>query len=411
MQICLISPGHLSTNPRLVKEARALRSVGHKVHVIYGRYKPWGTANDELIADELGTVTAVPFGPTEAPRPIYLRQSVYRHAARISVGLGFKPQSVIEAAHGPVVRDLIKAALKVRADLYIAHYVAALPAAARAATRYSAAFAFDAEDFHLGDLPDAPQHTLEKQIIRAIESHYQPGTAYMTAASPLIAEAYAETYGILMPTVILNVFPKANAPAAPTPCGSAKPEPSVYWFSQTIGPGRGLETAIEAIAKAKSAPHLYLRGIPSAGYTERLRNLAAQIGAAERLHFLDPAPPDELERLGAQFDLGYSGETGFSPNNLRALSNKLFSYLLGGVPSLATDIPAHRQIAPELGEAMQLFPVGDVAALAAAIDSFLLHPERLAAARAHAWHLGQMRFNWDVEQTRLTDIVGKAVTC
>jgi glycosyltransferase involved in cell wall biosynthesis len=381
------------------------------VHVIHGRFKAWGTSNDKSIAAEMGFVTPVAFGPTEAPRRIYLRQNIARHAARAAFRLGLRTQMVVETAHSPVVRDLIAVAQTVRAELYVAHYVAALPAAARAAARYGAAYAFDAEDFHLGDLPDAPQHALERQVIRAIESRYLPGAAYSTAASPLIADAYTETYGISLPTVILNVFPKVNAPTSPTPCGSAAPGPSLYWFSQTIGPGRGLETAIEAIARAKSAPHLYLRGTPAVGYDDHLRSLAVRLGTADRLHFLDPAAPDELERLGSLYDLGYSGEAGLSSNNLRALGNKLFSYLLGGVPSLATDIPAHRRISSEMGKAMTLFPIGNADALASAIDRFLLHPQYLAAARADAWHLGQARFNWDAEQAHLIEIVGKAVTC
>ncbi len=408
MRVCLISPGHLSTNPRLVKEAHALQTAGHTVHVVCGRFKAWGTANDGPLAAEIGSVTSVPFGPVEASRRTYLRQSITRHVARSMVGFGLDSQSLVEAAHSPVVRDLAVAARTVHADLYIAHYVAALPAAAHAAARHGAAYAFDAEDFHLGDLPDAPEHALEKRIIHAIESRYLPGTAHITAASPLIAEAYAETYGIPHPTVILNVFPKANAPAAPTPRGTAEPGPSMYWFSQTIGPGRGLETAVEAIARAESRPHLYLRGTPAAGYAAHLLSFAARAGAADRLHFLDPAPPDQLERLGASYDLGYIGEADVTQSRLRALTNKLFSYLLGGVPSLATDIPAHRQLAPQLGEAMTLFSIGDAAALAVAIDQLLLDPQRLASARAQAWSLGQTRFNWDVEQVKVKSIVNVA---
>jgi glycosyltransferase involved in cell wall biosynthesis len=411
MRVCLISPGHLSTNPRLVKEARALQSAGHTVQVIHGRFKAWGTANDKPLAAELTSVTPVAFGPTEASRRNYLRQNITRRAARVAVRLGLRTQTVAEAAHSPIVLDLIAAAQTVRAELYIAHYVAALPAAAHAAARYGAAYAFDAEDFHLGDLPDAPQHALERRIIRSIESRYLRGAAYVTASSPLIAEAYTETYGISLPTVILNVFPRANAPTEPTTSGSVKVGPSVYWFSQTIGPGRGLETAIEAIARAKSAPHLYLRGTPTVGYDEHLRRMAMRAGVEDRLHLLDPASPDELERIGAHYDLGYSGEEGFSPNNLRALGNKLFSFLLGGVPSLVTDIPAHRQISSELGKAMTLFPIGNADALASAIDSFLLHPQSLAAARTHAWHLGQARFNWDTEQVLLNDLAWKAARC
>lgn len=407
MRICIVTPGALGSNPRVVKEATALQEAGHDVHVVSIRTLPHLEFCDRnVLANASWRATRVDLNT----RPRYRIERITQLAAR-SIFRALPLPLIADWSIGASMRLITKHAADVRADLYIAHYVAALPAAARAASRYGAAYAFDAEDFHLGDLPDAPQHELEKGIISAIESRYLPRAAYMTAASPLIAEAYAATYGISLPTVILNVFPKANAPAAPTPCGSAKPGPSIYWFSQTIGPGRGLETAVEAIARAKSAPHLYLRGSAAVGYNEHLRSLATQAGAADRLHFLNPAPPDELERLGALYDLGYSGELTETRNRQIALTNKLFSYLLGGVPSLATDIPAHRQIAPEFGNAITLFPIGDTAALAAAIDSFLLHPQRLASARAHAWHLGQTRFNWERERVLLTDIARKTATC
>lgn len=404
-RICLVSPGHLSTNPRLVKESLALKSIGCEVVVLHGSYMPWGASTDRAIAAEIGLAHAVTFGPSEARRAVYLRQTLLRRAARAVARIGAADGFLLEAAHSPIMADLAAKAGQVRAHLYIAHYVAALPAAARAAKRHGALYAFDAEDFHLGDLPDTPEHALEKRIIRAIESRYLPGAAYVTAASPMIAEAYAETYGIPLPTTVLNVFAKRNAPALPTPRGSAEPGPSLYWFSQTIGPGRGLETAIEAIARAQSRPHLYLRGMPAGRYADELRRLAAQAGACERLHFLDPVPPDELERLGAAFDLGYVGELAETRNRQIAITNKLFSYLLGGIPSLASDIPAHRRIAPDLGQAMSLFPIDDAAALAAALDALLLDPPRLAAARAHAWRLGQDRYNWEAEAPRFLERV------
>lgn len=396
-KICIVSPGHLSTNPRLVKEALALKSVGFEVAVIHGSFKAWGEKADRSIADDIGSTSAVAFGPIQAPLSTYLRQTLVRRTADALVGFGRVSRPILEAAHAPIVADLVKETAKVRADLYIAHYVAALPAAAQAAKRHGALYAFDAEDFHLGDLPDAPEHAREKRIIRGIESRYLPGAAYVTAASPMIAEAYAETYRIPLPTTVLNVFPKRNAPSRPTPRGNAAPGPSVYWFSQTIGPGRGLETAIEAVIRAESRPHLFLRGTPAGRYWDELRRLAAQAGAGERLHFLDPAPPDELERLGAIYDIGYVGELAKTQNRQIALTNKVFSYLLGGVPSLASDIPAHQRIASDLGAAMSLFEIGNAAVLAVALDALLLDPPRLAAARTQAWTLGQDRYNWEAE--------------
>jgi glycosyltransferase involved in cell wall biosynthesis len=399
----------LSTNPRLVKEALCLREADYDVKVIHGRFNAWGTENDAPIARKIGDAKSVPFGPIEASRTTYLRQTVVRHGARTLTRAGWTNSSLVEASHHPVVRDLTAAVVAVPADLYVAHYVAALPAAVRAARHHRALFAFDAEDFHLGDLPEASEHELEKDLIRMIEGRYLPKASYVTAASPLIAQAYAETYGIGLPSTILNVFPKRNASDGPMPCGTAQPGPSIYWFSQTIGPGRGLETAVEAISRAASKPHLYLRGTPVSGYPERLQDLARHAGVADRLHFLEPAAPDDLERLGAQFDLGYVGELPETLNRKFALTNKLFSYLLGGVPILASDIPAHRGIANDFGPALSLFAVNDVQSLAAAMDATLLNPERLAAARAHAWRLGQERFNWDQEKTKLFDLVNQTL--
>lgn len=408
MRICLISPSHLSTNPRLVKEAQALSEAGHEISIVCGRYLRWGWVQDQVLLDTRWRVTHVPFGPIEAPKPTYVLQTLRRHAATALVRAGIDATPVMETAHGPAVWDLQRAASDVPADLYIAHYVAALPAAARAARRYGAAYAFDAEDFHPGDLPDTPAYRVHNRLVREIESRYLPGAAYLTAASPMIAEAYAETYGISCPKVVLNVFPRTNAPPAPTPRGTAVPGPSLYWFSQTIGAGRGLETAIEAIARAASAPHLYLRGTPAAQYEDTLRKLACQHGVSDRLHLMSPEAPGDMERLGAQYDLGYVGELAETRNRQIALTNKLFSYLLGGVPSVASDIPAHRAIAPELDEAMALFPIGDATALATAIDHLLLVPERLAAARAHAWRLGQERYCWEVECQTLLGSVEEA---
>lgn len=409
MRICLISPGHLSTNPRLVKEARALSACNHSVSIVCGRYLPWGWKQDQALIDPRWDVSHVPFGPKEAPKLTYAAQTIRRRVATTLVRAGLSAGSIVEAAHGPVVPALLRTALAVPADLYIAHYVAALPAAAAAAKKHGAAYAFDAEDFHPGDAPETPENALDRRLIHDIESRYLPGAAYLTAASPMIADAYAEAYVVARPKVVLNVFPRSHAPPSPTTSGVAAPGPSLYWFSQTIGAGRGLETAVEAIARAASTPHLYLRGTPAAGYADALRRQAEALGVGQRLHFLAPEAPASMERLGAEFDLGYVGELSQTKSRQIALTNKLFSYLLGGVPIVASDIPAHRAIAPALGDAMCVFPTGDAASLASAIDAFILDRGRLAAARRHAWTLGQQRYCWDVEQGVVLDAVEGAL--
>jgi glycosyltransferase involved in cell wall biosynthesis len=355
-------------------------------------------------------VLPVAYGPNGTRTLRYIRQSILREALRTLQAFGAKAPWIEEGSLHSAFFDMTALAKSVPARLYIAHNLSALPAAARAAKSNHALYAFDAEDYHHGVEVDRSDNEFEKRTIRRIEQRYLSGAAYVTSASPLIAEAYAETYGLPLPAVILNVFPRANAPPAPTPQGVASPGPSLYWFSQTVGAGRGLETAIAAIARAVSRPHLYLRGSPATGYEAKLRALAAREGVAERLHFLPPAAPDQMERIGAEYDVGYVGEIAATRNRQIALTNKLFSYLTSGLPIVASDIQSHVQLAPALGAAMTLFAQDDSASLAAAIDNYLLNPARLAASREHAWRLGQGRYCWEVERATLLSIVARLIT-
>jgi glycosyltransferase involved in cell wall biosynthesis len=115
-----------------------------------------------------------------------------------------------------------------------------------------------------------------------------------------------------------------------------------------------------------------------------------------------------MVRLAAEFDLGFVGETGQTENHRIMLSNKQFTYLLAGVPALLTDIPSHLAFASEAEGAVQIYERENPRSLALALDSFLLNPERLAASRKRAFCLGQTRFNWDIEQDRLIQLVEKS---
>ena len=407
MRICILTPGALGSNPRVVKEAQALSTAGHSITVISTRTLDLVDRRDDdvLVSATWRSHRLNLRRRAAAWRLKRVLQMVSSQAFRLT-GIESFADFGFSAFTGPIN----EAATRVQAELYLAHYPAALPAAARAARRYKALYAFDAEDFHLGDAPEGPGHHNARQMLRAIEDRYLPGCAYVTAASPGIADAYVDAYGIARPTVVLNVFPCDQAPKHPTPRGTAAPGPSVYWFSQTIGPERGLECAVRAIGLAQSRPHLYLRGTPAAGFLDRLRTIAAEVCAADRLHVLPPAAPSEMVRLAAVYDLGLVGEAGYTQNRGIALTNKQFTYLLAGIPAVMTGIPAHRDfvVDGEARGAVRLYPVDNPSGLATALDTLLGDAASLAAARAAAWQVGQKRFNWDIEQESLLGCVSAA---
>src|SRR5262249_47569473 len=138
-RICLITQLHVSMNPRLVKEADALAEAGYEVLVIAPDFSKPAREADADFSDRPWRIVASPqFGPN-APWLIRSRELVRRHAARILVREGrFEYPFIIRAAWHSSTPDLVAAAKRVKADLYIAHLLAALPAAAIAARLHGA---------------------------------------------------------------------------------------------------------------------------------------------------------------------------------------------------------------------------------------------------------------------------------
>jgi len=408
MRITIVTPGHLASNPRVVKEAMALHHAGHVVTIVHGQSVPGLIKQDATVVGPEWTVRPVPFGRRCAGLVRHLIQSVGTH---LSFWLfDWMPTSQLRlklASRGtsPIVADLQRTCRRIGADLIITHYTAGLVAGALAAKYLGVPFTFDAEDFHLGDYPDTGEYARTRKMIRYIESAYLPEAVQVTAAAPLIAAAYHREYGIES-TVILNCFPMQSALKTVEPRGSMT-VPSIYWFSQTIGPDRGLECAILAMAASRCRPHLYLRGYLKKGYSSVLVKLARENGVEGMVHFLPVASPDEMVTLCVPYDVGLIGETGETENRRIALTNKQFTYFLAGLPALMSDVPAHRQFAEEAGQAVSLYRTGDAISLAGLLDKMFECPQKLAECREAALRSGKERYNWENEAPKLVSVVNR----
>jgi glycosyltransferase involved in cell wall biosynthesis len=401
-RICIVTPGQIGSNPRVVKEAQALHEAGFDVDVIATQTLDGVEPRDQSLMRRIPwRVRRIDLRSPGRWRLLRARQIAFRG---LRAATGFAP--LADLGFSAFTRPLLAAALNVPANLYIAHYPAALPAVVAAARKHGARYAYDAEDFHLGDWPEDSKWDSERQLVREIEGRHLPAAAYVTAASPGIADALVAAYGIPRPHVVLNVFPLEQAQVGPTPKGTAEPGPSVYWFSQTIGPDRGLECAVRAIAIAETEPHLYLRGAPAPGYVAQLQQIAAKRDAGRRLHFLPPEAPDEMVRLAAAYDIGLCGdEITLTAARRACLTNKLFTFLAAGVPPLLSATPAQAAFASEAGLGDLLYPVNDAATLARLIDRILGSPGDLEAARMNASNLARSRYNWQRERDVVLSLV------
>lgn len=372
------------------------------MHVVCGRFLAWADAADAEFEARPWKVTAVPFGPL-ASRVRWLRQGLTQRTCRL-----LEHAAVAAADRGldPVVGDLSRAARAVGADLYIGHNLSGLVAAAAAARHHAARLGFDFEDDHVGELPDLPQHAAERARRDAAVRRGLAGCRLLTASSPGIARRVASRYGV-HPTVILNVFPRDQAPGRAV---DAPVSDTLYWVSQTIGPGRGLEPMLEAMGAMRAQPVLVLRGRAMPAFIDALRSRAADLGLApSRIEVLPPIAPSAITASCAGHALGLSAELVTCDNRADCLGNKIFHYLLAGTPVVLSDTPAQRALAAELGAAALLVDLGSAQRLADVLDAWFVDETARRTAREKASRLALERYNWDLESVRYLDAVQAAV--
>jgi glycosyltransferase involved in cell wall biosynthesis len=402
-KILLISSGQPSLNPRLVKEADALTSAGYNVTVLYAYWNDWGTKFDkELISSKKWKAICVGGDPQEKPLTYFLSRLIHKLAKTINQLSGGKYWGELSIARAAWF--LMSEAKKNKADLYIGHNLGALPATVKAAHANKKPCGFDAEDFHRFELSDDKKNR-DVILKTSVENRYIPHVAYLTTSSPLIAEAYQRLYPVKRPVAILNVFPGNNNIQQP----AIKPDGplSLFWFSQTIGPQRGIENIINALLLLKNCPfELHLLGYASEEIKtiilEKLNN-----SQSITLHFHEPVPPDEIIVFASQFNLGLASESNFPLNRDICLTNKIFTYIQAGLGVLASDTKAQHKLLDKYPEIGKVYQNSDPQSLADTLLYYHQHREKLFELQITALSVAREKLNWETEsQFFLTVIKG-----
>ncbi|PYR35698.1 MAG: hypothetical protein DMF93_21270 [Acidobacteria bacterium] len=409
-RVTVVTSGHLSTCPRMLKAADALAEAGYAVHVVATRHELWAAAADLDVRSRRGwPLTIVNYCRGERGS-CYWRTGVEHRASRVLVraaAVGRVPPAIATRAFARVHGALVRAILETPADLIYGGTTGALAAIAEAGRRSRTPYAVDLEDLHSAETsgPDAP---LVDALAERIERTVLAGAAFATTSSEQIAAAYEAKYGVA-PAVIHNTFPLPRR--APEFMREAASPLRVYWFSQTIGPGRGLEQAISALGRADIAAELTLLGRPHDGFLDLLRGAArAQAPRVVVVH-RSPAPPDAMVDCARGHDVGLALDHGVPLNRELCITNKALTYILAGVPVLMADTPGQRALGRDLGRGAMLVDPRDIDALAGAFRAWAGDAAALECAKRTAWQAAVRRWNWEHASERgvLYRLVGEAL--
>jgi glycosyltransferase involved in cell wall biosynthesis len=398
--ILILTNGPLARNPRVVKEATTLGDAGYAVTVLTPRNHAASEPFDAAIA--LGApFTRVPLdllpGFGTSNWRVFFRL-LHHRLSRIAMTRLRWPSL---HALGPAGL-ILKAARNHAADLTIAHNEVPHGVGLRllAAGRRVAA---DIEDWHSEDLLPAARRHRPITLLQANERALLHHAAYTTTTSERLAEALHTRYGGRHPTVVTNSFPLGPVSSPP-----ARRAPKLLWFSQTIGPGRGLEAFVTAWAETRGPSELTLLGEDLAGFGATLRE---RLPASLRDHFyLEPlVAPEVLPSLIARYDIGLALEHSEPASRDLTITNKILQYLNAGLAVIATPTAGQREVfahSPAIGLLLDL--TAPAAAAAARLDALIRDPE-LPARRAAARQLAETRYCWEREAPRLLALVAGAL--
>ena len=412
LRVCIVTPGFISSSPRVFREADALASAGFDVRVVFtqGPLEALRRFDVETTAGRRWRWDAVKWSAAPGERVAFYWSGIrHRMFNRLPVGVQ-RLAPVAERAEGRVAPELATLAAAEPADLYIGHYPTGLAAASSAAARHGARLGYDVEDLYVEIRPSAMVSVAERSRIEAIERRYVGACAHITAASQPLADEFATRYGGSSPLAIHNCHAWSDRGTIDgLTRDRAGRKPSLYWYSQTVGLDRGLQDVIVAASRLNGAVQLHIRGTIDGHVRDVLTRLARDRGIESDVHLHGPVPPGDLLSRAAEHDIGLAVETPDSLSRQLSVTNKLFLFLTAGLAIAASDLPGQRSVLATCGAASRSFPAGQPDRLADILRTWITHPPALEAARAQALTAAKDRWNWEQEGGRLVNAVQLAI--
>jgi glycosyltransferase involved in cell wall biosynthesis len=289
------------------------------------------------------------------------------------------------------------------ADIYHAHDVAGLPACYIAARLRHKLLIFDAHERPLDELSNGFFHRIEA-LLAYLLAHLVSRCVGIITVSPPILEELRSHYRVPMVSLVRNVLPYRIVPKSDRlrQLLGLGPEVRIALYQGYLQPlDRGLETLIRSAAFLEPNIVIVMMGKGYGTIQSEYEALIASEGVADRVKIIAPVPYEELLDWTASADMGlivYPPD--FSLNVRLCLPNKLFEYMMAGLPVLASQLDAVADIIKtyDVGQIVPSLAPTDVGA---AINTMLADPDALVHLRCNALAAAQRDLCWEKESQQL----------
>jgi glycosyltransferase involved in cell wall biosynthesis len=205
--------------------------------------------------------------------------------------------------------------------------------------------------------------------------------------------------------------PPAERPTILREAAGVSADAPVTLYHGDLSANRGIEQLMQVLLEP-GLQHVHLVLMGSGEMHDDLVRASKEARWGKRLHVLEPVPPAELLMWVGSADIGVMAFQPATLNLRLSTPNKLFECLAAGIPVIASDFPAMREIIIDNpgGPLGAVCDPSRVDAIAAAVRSILrLEPVDLDALRARCLCAAAERWNWDEERKTLLSVYSEIV--
>ncbi|MFT0521165.1 glycosyltransferase family 4 protein [Pseudomonas faucium] len=397
-RIAMIVWNEFLNDARVLKEAQTLQHAGYQVR-IFALHTPGVTHQQERREEgiEVFRVARSPLWRWRKRNATLSRASQAKSVQGPVGKLGIKHQLLRLVARTWTHAALLWHMVRYRADVVHAHDVNTLPTAWLAARLSRARLIYDAHEISTS----REGYDSFRRLVGMVEKQLMPKADGSITTTDARAKYFARAYGIARPMVLQN-RPRLTRSEASSrirdELGLTEPWPIIV-YQGGLQQGRGLEKLVRT---AGAVPDAYFVFIGGGRLSQNLILLSEQLGLQERVHFIPTVALAQLPDYTASADIGVQPIENTCLNHYTTDSNKLFEYLIAGLPVVATDFPEIRRIVRGHDVGL-LVPPNDSAALAQVLNR-LACDSALRAAYARNARTTALTLNWEEQESRLVDL-------
>ncbi|MDP2671605.1 MAG: glycosyltransferase family 4 protein [bacterium] len=376
-KICMVVDNSLDHDSRVNKEAASLAKAGYEV-VVYAQ-KTVKNSSEEKVNKFL----------------------VKRASANYDCFSIYKPWRFVFS-----LQKALKELKAEKADVYHAHDLPVLPLCYLAAKANNSKVVYDSHELYLETLDRKNMNLFKylllklKFLIMGLSERKLIGKVDLViTVNESIKEELKKRYKIKAVETLLNVPPRSGVVTSRDKFKDLfGPGTKVVLYQGAFGWLRGLRQLLESVVYWPENFGLVLMG--GGPIKTQLEKLARNLGIEKKIVFLESVPLEQLLDYTSSADLGVVPMLKTNLNQYLATPNKLFEYLVAGLPVAVSNMKEMKKLVEE-EEIGVVFDPENPKEIASKINQVLNEVGVYEKMKNNALKAAEGRYNWQLEEKKL----------